>query len=244
MKTDSSGWNIAHYASMSNKCLLEFIAKNKNEKLYCLVMEKTNSKKTCLHIACEFGNLEIVIFIAENYSILIGCVDDFGRNALYYAAKGGNLKILEYLINNYDLDIKSLTSDNSTILHVACIHKHVEICQYAVKHFSKEFLNARTRDLGLTAAHYLGVESKGDESEIRILEIFCNSEMDLTALSYRGLSVLDRAIDQLNADLIQAMVSEKFRERCGINLDVLYKHLKNTKSKAIKEVLQRAIGDL
>lgn len=244
MKTDSSGWNIAHYASMSNKCLLEFIAKNKNEKLYCLVMEKTNSKKTCLHIACEFGNLEIVIFIAENYSILIGCVDDFGRNALYYAAKGGNLKILEYLINNYDLDIKSLTSDNSTILHVACIHKHVEICQYAVKHFSREFLNARTRDLGLTAAHYLGVESKGDESEIRILEIFCNSEMDLTALSYRGLSVLDRAIDQLNADLIQAMVSEKFRERCGINVDVLYKHLKNTKSKAIKEVLQRAIGDL
>lgn len=182
-KTDSSGWNIAHYASMSNKCLLEFIAKNKNETLKCLKLEKTNSKKTCLHIACEFGNLEIVTQITQTFRQLILCVDEFGRNALYYAAKGGNLKILEYLINNYRIDIKSLTSDNRSILHEACIYKHVDICQYAVNHFSKELLNTRTKELGLTAAHYLGVESKGDGGEIKILKIFCNSEKDLTALS-------------------------------------------------------------
>lgn len=243
-KTDFSGWNIAHYASMSNKCLLEFIAKNKNEKLNCLILEKTKSKKTCLHIACEFGNLEIVTFTAQNFGQLIRCVDDFGRNALYYAAKGGNLKILEFLINNCGLDIKSLTSDHSTILHVACIHKHVDICQYAVNHFSKKLLNARTKELRLTAAHYLGVESKGDGGEIKILQIFCNSEMDLTALSKSGLSVLDRAMDQLNADLIQAMVSKQFRERCGININVLHKQLKNANNEAIKGVLQRAIRDI
>lgn len=33
--------------------------------------------------------------------------------------------------------------------------------------------------------------------------------MDLTILSIRGESVLDRAIGQLNADLIQVMVSQK-----------------------------------
>lgn len=244
MKTDLSGWNIAHFASMSNRCLLEFIATNKNEKLKCLLMKKTKSKKTCLHIACEFGKFENVKLIAKNFKQLIRCVDEFGGNALHYAAKGGNLDILEYLIDEYGLDIKSLTSDDRTILHIACIHKNVEICRYAVKHFSKELLNARTKDLGLTAAHYIGVESKGDGSEMTLLEIFCNSEMDLSVFSYRGLSVLDRAVDHLNADLIRAMVGKQFRERCGINIDVLNKKLKNTDSDTIKGVLQEAIRDI
>lgn len=243
MKTDLSGWNIAHYASMSNNCLLEFIAKNKNEKLKCLIMKETKSKKTCLHIACEFGKLENVKLIAQNFKQLIRCVDEFGRNALHYAAKGGNLEIFEYLINNYGLDIKSLTSDYSTILHIACIHKNVEICQYAVNHFSKELLNARTKDLGLTAAHYLGVESKGDGSEMKLLDIFCNSEMDLTVFSLRGLSVLDRAMDQLNTELVKAMVSKQFRGKCGINIHVL-KKLKNTKNQAFKDVFEMAIWDI
>lgn len=244
MKTDLSGWNIAHFASMSNRCLLEFIATNKNEKLKCLLMKKTKSKKTCLHIACEFGKIENVKLIANNFKQLISCVDEFGGNALHYAAKGGNLDILEYLIDKYGLDIKSLTSDDRTILHIACIHKNVEICRYAVNHFSKELLNARTKDLGLTAAHYIGVESKGDGSEMTLLEIFCNSEMDLSVFSYRGLSVLDRAVDHLNADLIRAMVGKQFRERCGINIDVLNKKLKNTDYKKIKGVLGEAIRDI
>lgn len=81
--------------------------------------------------------------------------------------------------------------------------------------FSKDFLNARTKERGLTAAHYIRGESKRDGSEIKILVIFCNSEMDLTISSIRGEYILDKAIDQLNADFIQAMVSQKFRGKCG-----------------------------
>lgn len=242
-KTDLSGWNIAHYASMSNKNLFEFIAKNENKKIRCLILETTNSKKTCLHIACEFGKFEIVTFIVINFRQLINCLDDFGRNALHFAAKGGNLMILKYL-NENGLDLKSLTFDKRTILHIACIHKNVDICQYIVDHFSKELLNARTNERGLTAAHYLGAESKGDGSELKILEIFCNSEMDLTVLSKRGLSVLDRAIDQLNVELIQAMVSQQYRKKCGINIDVLLIKQNNTDNDAINEALQMAIIDL
>lgn len=242
-KTDLSGWNIAHYASMSNKNLLEFIAKNENKQIRCLIMEKTLSKKTCLHIACECGKLEIVKFIVINFSELIHCKDDFGRNALHFAAKGGNLLILKHL-NEKGLDFKSLTFDKRTILHIACIHKNVDICQYIVDHCSKELLNARSKERGLTAAHYLGVESKGDGSELKILEIFCNSKMDQTVLSKRGLSVLDRAIDQLNVDLVQAMVSQQYRRKCGIDINALLIKQNNTDDEAIKDVLRMAIRDM
>lgn len=55
------------------------------KKISCLIMEKSFSKKTCLHIACGFGKLEIVRFGKH----LILCVDEHGRNALHYATKGG-----------------------------------------------------------------------------------------------------------------------------------------------------------
>lgn len=59
----------------------------------------------------------------------------------------------------------------------------------------KEFLNVRLKECGLIVVYYLGVELKGDGSELKILEIFCNSKMDLIVLLKRGLFVLDRVID-------------------------------------------------
>lgn len=70
----------------------------KMKKISCLIMEKIFLKKTCLHIACGFGKLEIVRFIVLNCKHLIPCVDELGRNALHYAIKSGNWKILKFLL--------------------------------------------------------------------------------------------------------------------------------------------------
>uniref|UniRef100_A0A8W8M038 Uncharacterized protein n=1 Tax=Magallana gigas TaxID=29159 RepID=A0A8W8M038_MAGGI len=97
-KTDMSGWNIAHYASLSNFKLFKYIASH--DEVCELVMVKTKASKTCLHIACEFGKTEIVGFIAGHFTLkkLIPEKDKLGWNALHFAAKGGELKILECLL--------------------------------------------------------------------------------------------------------------------------------------------------
>lgn len=139
---------------------------------------------------------------------MISCVDEFGGNVLYYVVKGGNFDILEYFIDKYGLDIKFLILDDRIILYIVCIYKNVEICYYVVNYFLKEFLNVRIKDFGLIVVYYIGVELKGDGSEMIFLEIFCNSEMDFFVFLYRGLFVLDRVVDYLNVDLIWVMVGK------------------------------------
>lgn len=242
MKTDISGWNLGHYASKSGRVeLFKFMEKNKT--LRSLITAQTMSRKTCLHIACEFANFDAVKFLVTKFASLLHCKDKLNWNALHFAAKGGSLEILKYLLEN-DLGIGSLTKDQKTILHVACIHKNLDISRYAVEHLSPELLNTATNTSGLLACHYLAVETKKDGSEADILEVLRNSDMNLKATCCRGLTLLEWAIDHLNINLIQAVVSVKFREKCGVDTKSLKKAITRKPDQTIILFLQTALNEM
>lgn len=241
-KTDSSGWNIAHYASLSGRLLiLELL--EKEQTLRYLITEKTEWKKTCLHIACEHANVSTVKFLVAKFPTLLHCEDYLAWNALHYAAKGGSLEIFEYLIEN-GLEIGCLTKDGKTILHVACIYKSLDISRYAVEHLSPKLLNTVTNTTGLLACHYLAVETKEDGNEANILEILFNSDMNLKATCRVGFTLLEWAIDHLNIDLIQAVVSVKFREKCGVDTESLEKAKTRKPDQTIITILQTALKEM
>lgn len=252
-KADLSGWNIAHYASRSNKVdLLQSLEKrenieNKEENDQSLITKITNTSKTCLHIACEFAKKEVVEFILTKYETILSYVDDLGWNAIHYAAKGGDLIILKELIEK-GMDIGCLTTDGKTILHIACIHKHPEICEYAVKNLPTYLLNAQTNNNGLTAAHYLAVEKKEDGSETKILKILCECEnMDLLATCNNGFNQLEWSIHHLNLELIREIVSEQFRKKCGITRQILLKakeKMNENPNQEIIKFLQKALEEV
>lgn len=242
MKTDLSGWNIAHYASMSGRLLiLELI--DKKQTLRSLITKETKWNKTYLHIACEHANVSTVKFLVAKFSTLLHCEDYLSWNALHYAAKGGSLEIFEYLIEN-GLEIGCLTKDHKTILHVACIYKHLDICRFAAEHLSSKLLNTPTNTGGLLASHYLAVEKKEDGNEANILEILCNSNLNLKATCRNGLNLLEWAIDHLNIDLIRAVVSAKFREKCGVDTERLKKAITRKQDQTIITMLQTALNEI
>lgn len=242
MKTDRSEWTIGHYASKSGRVeLLKFMEKNKT--LRSLITAQTMSRKTCLHIACEFANFDAVKFLVTKFASLLHCKDKLNWNALHFAAKGGSLEILKYLLEN-DLEIGSLTKDQKTILHVACIHKNLDISRYAVEHLSPELLNTATNTSGLLACHYLAVETKKDGTEADILEVLCNSDMNLKATCFKGLTLLEWAIDHLNINLIRAVVSVKFREKCGVDTESLKKAITRKQTQRFITILQTALNEI
>lgn len=243
MKTDLSGWNIAHYASTSDRVELLKVLE-KNQMLRSLITSKTTlTEKSCLHIACEYANVGTVKFLVTNYATLLDCKDHRSWNALHYAAKGGSLEILEYLIEK-SMQIDCLTIDKKTILHVACIHKNVDICRYAVKHFSSELLKIITEPNGLLASHYLAVEKTDGGNEAKILEILCGSDMDLKGTCGLGLTLLEWAINHLNIDLIRAIVSINFREKCGVDTKSIEKALTKEQDQAVIKILQTALNEM
>lgn len=252
-KADLSGWNIAHYACRSNKVdLLEFIEENekfkiKEENNESFITKRTNTSKTCLHIASEFANCEVVEYILTKFKTILNYSDDLGWNALHYAAKGGNLIILRKLIEN-GMDIGCLTKDGKTILHIACIHKHPNICNYAVKNLPENLLNVKTKKYGLAAVHYLAVEKKEDGSETKILKILCEcKKMDLTATCNKGCNQLEWAIDHLNIELIRGIVSAEFKKKCGVSRKSLFEakgKLKRKPNQEITNILDTALKEI
>lgn len=250
-KSDMSGWNIAHYASLSNFKLFKYIASR--DEVRELVMVKTKASKTCLHIACEFGKTEIVGFIAGHFTLkkLIPEKDKLGWNALHFAAKGGELKILECLLKIEGMEIDSKTDDGKTLLHIACIHKKTEICKFLIKQFGKnkdkykELLNIKTTTNKLTAAHYLAVEKKEDGSEREILKMLINTkQVDFSAINGSGLTVLEFAVNHLNKELIECILSATYREVFQINAKILEKCKKYANDDSIKQILERTISEI
>lgn len=243
-KVDLSGWNIAHYASMCNFQLLQYILSS--DKLCGLATKKTKSLKTCLHIASQSAKFEIVKLIVGNQKPFdIEDKDELGWNALHFAAKGGNLEILEYLLEK-GLMYDSLTTDKKTILHIACREKQVDICRYAVNKFPEALLNAKTTR-GMTAAHYLGVQNEDmkKESVKTILDLLCNSNMDLTTMSCQGYTMLIRAIDHSNIELIKCMVgNQKLRKKCDIHANSLSSGIEQTNNTEIKQILYEALHEM
>lgn len=243
-KTDFSGWNIAHYASMCNFELLLYILGS--DKLCGLVTKKTKSLKTCLHIACQSAKFDIVELLVKTLKQReIEYIDELGWNALHFAAKGGNLEILKYLLKK-GLKADSLTNDKKTILHIACRQKQVDICRYAVDNFQSDLLNAKT-SRGMIAAHYLGVQNEETKKESvkSILDMLCNSAMDLTTISFKGYTMLIRAIDHSNIELIQCMVSnQSLRKKCGITANSLSSGIEKTNNSHIKEILNNALAEM
>lgn len=174
-------------------------------------------------------------------------MDNLGWNALHYAAKGGDLIILKKLMK-HGMDIGCLTTDGKTILHIACINKHPEICEYAVKHLHKNLLNAQTNNNGLTAAHYLAVETKEDGSETKILKILCECKnVDLLATCNSGFNQLEWSIHYLNLKLIREIVSEQFRKKCGITRQILLKAkeiMDENPNQEFIQILQKALKEV
>jgi ankyrin len=104
-KTDSCGWNIAHYAARVNNV---DVLQRLNIKRKKLLTARTNENKTTLHIACEFAHFEAVKYLAENCESLLKLKDERDWNALHFAAKGGNVQIFEFMKDKAILKSTSL----------------------------------------------------------------------------------------------------------------------------------------
>lgn len=70
--------------------------------------------------------------------------------------------------------------------------------------------------------------------------------MDLKALSCKGLTVLDRAIDHLDTEVIRCMVKKEYREKCGVTIPVLSKYLESESfnNNEIRNIIENAIQEM
>lgn len=69
--------------------------------------------KTCLHTACEKGNIEICKYILKerNDKTLITQIDKHGQHVGHFGAKGGNTDIFTLLMEHFSVIASTQTTD-------------------------------------------------------------------------------------------------------------------------------------
>lgn len=240
-KHDARGWTISHFVAMvGNKDIFDRLTDSR------VIKRKTYSKKTVLHICCEYGHSELCKEIIMKHADMLHDEDENGWNALHYAAKGGNLDVSKEIDKAMDNDISldnlcKETDDGKTALHICCIYKHVKICEYICKKLKSDrnLINKKTKKLW-TAAHYVAVEIKQDGSEEKLICILVESGMDITSVTIDNYTVLTVACEHRNYRLIDFLI-KNYPSLLDIKTWKLEKVAEETKDKDIKSKIRDSI---
>lgn len=202
-KSDQHGWTLAHFAAMAGNNEV-FALLNHDQKL-----RKTNRQKTIFHICCEYGNNYLSKKIIDTCPEILFDVDEEEWNALHYAAKGGNLSIFKEIEKEFIDSLCGETFDGKTVLHIACINNSVDICHHICESKSYEnVINKKTKTRGWTAAHYVAVEIKNDETEEKLINALVKADIDLNATTCDGNTVLGVACEHRNKFLIHFLLKK------------------------------------
>jgi ankyrin repeat protein len=54
--------------------------------------------RTALHIACDLGDLDLVIFLAKRQEIFLDVEDEDRNTPLHLAVQAGHFEVIKYLI--------------------------------------------------------------------------------------------------------------------------------------------------
>ena len=95
---------------------------------------KNDDERTAMHIAAQYGKLEIVQYLAErDCNQIFLWQDKEGYTALHVAAEKGHIDIVKYLIESQKgCDLASRTIYGDTVLHKAVISGNLELFKYLI----------------------------------------------------------------------------------------------------------------
>ena len=97
---------------------------------------------TCLHIACEKSELNIVKFLTSEQKCDLEAENKYGNRPLHIAcAYSNNVDLVRHLVEVAGCDISANTQNGYTILHLACAHNQLEIAKFLISKYNHELVD-------------------------------------------------------------------------------------------------------
>ncbi|KAF8771011.1 Serine/threonine-protein phosphatase 6 like protein [Argiope bruennichi] len=132
-----SGANV-NIADYKNRTAIELaVAHGKLEIVKMLselkrinIHDKANDGLSLLHIAAQFGRLDIMKYLIEK-GIDISSENDAGTKSIHFAARDGHKDIVQFLLD-LDPNGKHLTVDGYTPVHYAVLGGHTDILKFLI----------------------------------------------------------------------------------------------------------------
>ena len=89
------------------------------------LQRSSEGKRSPLHIACLYGNVEMCRNIISKFPFMLHETDDEGLHAVHYTAVGGNVKVMKLLVEFLRDKIEDFYISKArkfNILQMACVY--------------------------------------------------------------------------------------------------------------------------
>ena len=144
---DENGWTALHYSARNGSYELVTFFVDMGTDIYA----KDNFCKNFLHIAADYGNLDLCEIIVDEHNFDVLMTDNDGCTALHHSARNGSYELVTFFVDiGTDINLEDNLGRNC--LHFAALYGHLNLCKILVDthNFDVHF----TDNNGCTALHY------------------------------------------------------------------------------------------
>jgi hypothetical protein len=133
----------AFFFTMINEYLLPKAIKRRSSIIE--YADKRFYKRTPLHVASEYGKVEIVKYLIEQCHANVEEKDNYGWTPLHIASARGKIKVVKYLIEQCHANVEENDNDGKTPLHIASAYDKIEVVKYLIEQYHAD-LEAKAND--------------------------------------------------------------------------------------------------
>ena len=231
---DFQGWTALHYSAKNGSYELFQLFSTMIDNIYL----KNFSGCNCLHIAAEYGHMNLCQKLLENYDFDINLTDNDGWTPLHFSIKNGSHELFQYfLVHGSNIYLK--TRDGSNCLHIAASHGHSNLCKKLVE--EHDFKVKVINDNWWTPLHCAG-KSGNYELFLYFLnkgsEIYCKTKHDGNVVHIAALlghvDICEYVLNQFTRDFESnnknkqyALDGELYDNKIFFKYDIIFLHAKN-----------------
>ena len=195
-KPNDDGWTALHYSAKNDSYELV--------KFFTDMGIDTNLKATdemnCLHIAADYGHLNLCKTFINEYNVDVQLPDNDGWTALHFSSRNGSFEIVKYLIN-MGIDINHKTKHGMNCLHIATHYGHLNLCKALINEYNVDVQLPDNN--GWTALHF-----SPRNGSYEIVKYFINMGIDIKLKVKHGINCLHIAANQGHLNLCKTLIKK------------------------------------
>ena len=195
-ETDNDGWTALHKsAGKGSYELFKFLTDKGTD-----IQLKTKDGQNCLHIAADYGHLNLCKTLIEEHKFDVQESDSYGITALHLSCGSGSYELVRFFANKRtDIELKAKEEQNC--LHIAAYKGDLNLCKTLIEEHN--FDVQKTDSEGWTALHC----SCGGGS-YELVTFFANRGTDIKLKTKDGGNCFHLAANERHLNLWKRLIEE------------------------------------
>ena len=195
-ETDCDGWKALHWSCRSGSYELVTFFANKGTDIQL----KTHSGQNCLHIAAEYGHLNLCKTLIAEHNFDVKETDNYRWTALHWSCGSGSYELVTFFANK-GTDIQLKAQGEQNCLHIAAGKTYLNLCKTLIE---EENFDVQVTDKYVWKALHWSCESGSYE----LFKFLTEKETDIQLKTEDGQNCLYIAAGKTYLNLCKTLIEE------------------------------------